>query len=125
MRLIIPIYLFKQTFISVVRGRDRIFSCGGWQTVRSSFMDFDQQAPSANLLADLDINVNLKPFFINTSVTLDQHIQAQTTNLSPYLATLFTSDENNVEIDQKAKTCALAAAWCRHDHKLANNILRH
>ncbi|CAF3696518.1 unnamed protein product [Rotaria sp. Silwood1] len=117
--------LYSTRDFHLVRGRDRIFSCGGWQTVRSSFMDFYQQAPSVNLLTDLDINAVLKPFFINTSVTLDQHIQAQTTNVSPYLATLFTSDENNVEIDQKAKACALAAAWCRHDHKLANNILRH
>ena len=25
---------------------------------------------------------------------------------------------------KKAKACALAAAWCRHDHQLANNLLR-
>ena len=26
---------------------------------------------------------------------------------------------------RKAKACALAAAWCRHDHQLANNLLFH
>jgi hypothetical protein len=88
-------------------------------------MDNDQQTTSMNPLADLDINVDPKPFFINAGVTIDQHIQAQTTNLPRYLATLFTLDENSVEIGQKAKACALAAAWCRHDHQLANNLLRH
>jgi hypothetical protein len=88
-------------------------------------MDIDQQTASVNPLADLDINGDPKPYFVNASVTIDQHIQAQTTNLPRYLAALFTLDENSVEIGQKAKACALAAAWCRHDHKLANNLLRH
>jgi hypothetical protein len=88
-------------------------------------MDTDQQATSINPIADLDINADPKPFFVNANVTIDQHIQAQTTNLPRYLATLFTLDQNNVEIGQKAKACTLAAAWCRHDHKLANNLLRH
>ncbi|CAF3664773.1 unnamed protein product [Rotaria sordida] len=98
---------------------------GGAQIVRSSSMDIDQQTPSVNLVADLDINADPKPFFINANVTIDQHIQAQTINLPRYLATLFTLDENSVEIGQKAKACILAAAWCRHDHKLANNLLHH
>ncbi|CAF1143594.1 unnamed protein product [Rotaria sordida] len=98
---------------------------GGAQIVRSSSMDIDQQTPSVNLVADLDINADPKLFFINANVTIDQHIQAQTINLPRYLATLFTLDENSVEIGQKAKACILAAAWCRHDHKLANNLLRH
>ncbi|CAF3786352.1 unnamed protein product [Rotaria sp. Silwood1] len=55
----------------------------------------------------------------------NQHIQAQTINLPRYLATLFALDENSVEIGQKATACVLAAAWCRHDHRLANNLLRH
>jgi hypothetical protein len=88
-------------------------------------MDVDQQQTSTTPIVDLDINGDSKPFFVNASVTLDQHIQAQTTNLSRYLATLFSLDMNSVEIGQKAKACALAAAWCRHDHKLANNLLRH
>jgi hypothetical protein len=88
-------------------------------------MEGEQQVTSINPLANLDINADPKPFFVNASVTLDQHIQAQTTNLPRYLATMFTLDENSVEIGQKAKACALAAAWCRHDHKLANNLLRH
>jgi len=87
-------------------------------------MDIDQQQTTTPII-DLDINGDSKPFFVNASVTLDQHIQAQTTNLSRYLATLFSLDMNSVEIGQKAKACALAAAWCRHDHKLANNLLRH
>jgi hypothetical protein len=88
-------------------------------------MDVDQQQTTTTPIADLDINGDSKPFFVNANVTLDQHIQAQTTNLSRYLATLFSLDMNSVEIGQKAKACALAAAWCRHDHKLANNLLRH
>ncbi|CAF4981815.1 unnamed protein product, partial [Rotaria socialis] len=80
----------------------------------------DQQ--QATPIVDLDINNDPKPFFVNASVTLDQHIQAQTSNLPRYLATLFSLDSNSVEIGQKAKACALAAAWCRHDHKLANNL---
>ncbi|CAF1511998.1 unnamed protein product, partial [Adineta steineri] len=87
-------------------------------------MDTDQQA-STTPAVDLDINGDPKPFFVNANVTLDQHIQAQTTNLPRYLAALFSLDTNSVEIGQKAKACALAAAWCRHDHKLANNLLRH
>jgi hypothetical protein len=87
-------------------------------------MDVDQQQTTTPII-DLDINGDSKPFFVNASVTLDQHIQAQTTNLPRYLATLFSLDMNSVEIGQKAKACALAAAWCRHDHKLANNLLRH
>ncbi len=109
--------------------RGRIFTRGGRRGgsrfVPQRSMDNDQQTTSMNPLADLDINVDPKPFFINAGVTIDQHIQAQTTNLPRYLATLFTLDENSVEIGQKAKACALAAAWCRHDHQLANNLLRH
>ncbi|CAF2138561.1 unnamed protein product [Rotaria magnacalcarata] len=108
------------------RGRGQ--SRGGrWlQNERSNPMDVDdQQTVSINFLADLDVNADPKPFFVDPKVTLDQHIQAQTTNLPRYIAALFTLNENNVEIGQKAKACALAAAWCRHDHTLANNLLRH
>ena len=108
------------------RGRGRIFTRGGnarFQTPQP--MDSDQGVTSTNSLTDLDINTDSKTFFVNAGVTIDQHIQAQTTNLPRYLATLFTLEENSVEIGQKAKACALAAAWCRHDHQLANNLLRH
>lgn len=111
-------------------GRGRSTTRGSRHSWRSSSqspnsMDTSQQATAANPVADLDIDVDPKPFFTNANVSIDQHIQAQTTNLARYLAGLFTLDENNVEIGQKAKACALAAAWCRHDHKLANNLLRH
>ncbi|CAF4069843.1 unnamed protein product [Rotaria sordida] len=109
--------------------RGRVFTRGGRrggsQTARSQSMDTDQQTTSVNSLTNLDINTDPKPFFVNANVTIDQHIQAQTANLPRYLAALFTLAENNVEIGQKAKACALAAAWCRHDHNLANNLLRH
>ncbi|CAF0981750.1 unnamed protein product [Rotaria sp. Silwood1] len=109
-------------------GRGRIITRGGrrggFQIARSQSLNVDQQTTSVNPLANLDINVDPKPFFVNANVTIDQHIQAQTTNLPRYLAALFTLDENSVDIGQKAKACALAAAWCRHDHKLANNLLR-
>ena len=87
-------------------------------------IDTDQNTVLVNPSVDLDINVDPKPFFVNANVTVDQHIQAQTTNLPRYLATLFALDENSVELGQKAKACVLAAAWCRHDHQLANNLLR-
>jgi hypothetical protein len=110
-------------------GRGRIVTRGGrrggFRGARSRSMDTDQQTTSVNPLANLDINGDPKPFFVNANITIDQHIQAQTENLPRYLATLFTLNENSVEIGQKAKACALAAAWCRHDHKLANNLLRH
>ena len=102
-----------------VRGRGR----STYSAQRST--DSNPQASAANSLADLNINNDPKPFFINADVTIDQHIEAQTSNLPRYLATLFTLEENNVEIGQKAKANALAAAWCRHDHQLANNLLRH
>ena len=107
------------------RGRAAFRSRGRSQTRSFTSMDTDQRAASSNLLTDLDVNGDAKPFFVNASVTIDQHIQAQTTNLPRYLSTLFTLDENSVEIGQKGKACALAAAWCRHDHQLANNLLRH
>ncbi len=107
------------------RGRGGRGRRGGIRFAAQRSMDIDQQTASVNPLADLDINGDPKPYFVNASVTIDQHIQAQTTNLPRYLAALFTLDENSVEIGQKAKACALAAAWCRHDHKLANNLLRH
>ena len=102
-----------------VRGRGR----STYSAQRST--DSNPQASAANSLADLNINNDPKPFFVNADVTIDQHIEAQTSNLPRYLATLFTLEENNVEIGQKAKANALAAAWCRHDHQLANNLLRH
>lgn len=95
---------------------------GGSQRARIAS---NQQQASTTPVIDLDINGDSKPFFVNPNVTLDQHIQAQTTNLPRYLATLFSLELNSVEIGQKGKACALAAAWCRHDHKLANNLLRH
>ncbi|CAF3735633.1 unnamed protein product, partial [Rotaria sordida] len=108
------------------RGRGQSFGGRRLQNERSDPMDVnDQQTVSVNFLADLDINADPKPFFVNANVTLDQHIQAQTTNLPRYLAALFTLNENSIEIGQKAKACALAAAWCRHDHILANNLLRY
>ena len=102
-----------------VRGRGR----STYSAQRST--DSNPQASAANSLVDLNINNDPKPFFVNADVTIDQHIEAQTSNLPRYLATLFTLEENNVEIGQKAKANALAAAWCRHDHQLANNLLRH
>ncbi|CAF4830043.1 unnamed protein product, partial [Rotaria sp. Silwood1] len=108
------------------RGRGQSFGSQRLQNEWSDFMNVnDQKTVSANFLADFDINADPKPFFIDPNVTLDQHIQAQMTNLPRYVAALFTLDENSVEICQKAKACALAAAWCRHDHTLANNLLRH
>ena len=108
------------------RGRGRFTARGGAARFGTPQpMDNDQNVTAVNPLANLDINTDPKTFFVNAGVTIDQHIQAQTTNLPRYLATLFTLDENSVEIGQKAKACALAAAWCRHDHQLANNLLRH
>jgi hypothetical protein len=107
------------------RGRGGAATRGGRRAFRQPRIDADQQLASTTPAVDLDINGDSKPFFVNATVTLDQHIQAQTTNLPRYLATLFSLDLNSVEIGQKAKSCALAAAWCRHDHKLANNLLRH
>ena len=112
------------------RGRGRGSARGGRrgnlrQSRQRTPMDTDQQQTSVTQLTNLDINGDSKPFFVNANVTLDQHIEAQTTNLARYLATLFSLDMNSVEIGQKAKACVLAAAWCRHDHKLANNLLRH
>ena len=98
---------------------------GNRRSVRRTPTNIDPQQTPATPVLDLDINVDPKPYFVNASVTLDQHIQAQTTNLPRYLATMFSLDANSVEIGQKAKACALAAAWCRHDHGLANNLLRH
>lgn len=89
---------------------------------RSQPIESDQQT---TVPIELDINIDSKAFFVNLNVTVDQHILAQTTNLSRYLATLFALDEHGVEITQKAKACILAAAWCRHDHKLVNNLLNH
>ncbi|CAF1232585.1 unnamed protein product [Rotaria sp. Silwood1] len=146
-KIILYLYLaFIKIFIVVVRGRGRGYGrssssrggrgCArgrgqsfGSQRLQNEWSDFmnvnDQKTVSANFLADFDINADPKPFFIDPNVTLDQHIQAQMTNLPRYVAALFTLDENSVEICQKAKACALAAAWCRHDHTLANNLLRH
>lgn len=95
------------------------------RNIPSQTMDTEQQILSFNPSMHLDVDTDAKPFFVNINVTLDQHIQAQTKNLPRYLATLFALNENNVEIGQKAKACILAAAWCRHDHTLANNLLCH
>jgi len=103
-----------------VRGRGR-----GSAARRQTSNDADRQQTGSNPIADLDINNDSKVYFVNPNVTLDQHIEAQTKNLPRYLATLFSLETNSVEIGQKAKACALAAAWCRHDHQLANNLLRH
>jgi hypothetical protein len=78
-----------------------------------------------NSVVDVSIDVDTKPYFINAGVTLNQHIQAQTANLSRYLAAMFALDRNSVEISQKSKACALAAAWCRHDQKLVSSLLQH
>ncbi|CAF4919672.1 unnamed protein product [Rotaria sp. Silwood1] len=108
------------------RGRGRGMTRGGrYGSRRQPRMNTDQQQTSTTPIVDLDINGDSKPYFVNANITLDQHIEAQTKNLPRYLATLFSLDLNSVEIGQKAKACALAAAWCRHDHKLANNLLRH
>lgn len=109
-----------------VRGRGRGVGRGrGTASRRQISSDADRQQGASNPIVDLDINNDSKPYFVNAAVTLDQHVQAQTKNLPRYLATLFSLDANSVEIGQKAKACALAAAWCRHDHQLANNLLRH
>jgi hypothetical protein len=107
------------------RGNTNRHARGSSRVIPPQSMDTELQITPANLPLNLDVNTDAKPFFVNTNVPLDQHIQAQTTNLPRYLATLFALNENSVEIGQKAKACVLAAAWCRHDHKLANNLLRH
>ena len=71
---------------------------------------------------DLDINVDHRPFFVHTNLTVNQHNQAQTINLPRYLVTLFALDENSVEIGEKAKDCTMAAAWSRHNYNLVNNL---
>jgi hypothetical protein len=110
-------------------GRGRVItrgsSRGSSQAIHPQSMDTEQQIVSFNPPMNLDIDTDAKPFFVNTNVTLDQHIQAQTKNLPRYLATLFALNEYSVEIGQKAKACVLAAAWCRHDHKLANTLSYH
>ena len=102
------------------RGRGRGRPARGSRTAAS----INTEAKAMELV-DLSINGDAKPYFCNPAVTLDQHIQAQNENLPRYLATMFYLDSSSVEIGQKAKACALAAAWCRHDHNLANNLLRH
>lgn len=97
----------------------------GTPFTRPTPMETDQRVDAVNRSDTLDVNTDPKQYFVNASVTLDQHIQAQTTNLPRYLAMFFALQENGVEIGQKAKACALAAAWCRHDHQLANNLLLH
>ncbi|UJR17801.1 hypothetical protein I4U23_004700 [Adineta vaga] len=107
------------------RGATRGYFRGGARSVPPQTIDIEEQVTSTNSAIELNINADPKPFFVNANVTIDQHIQAQTINLPRYLATLFALNENSVEIGQKAKACVLAAAWCRHDHTLANNLLRH
>lgn len=88
-------------------------------------LDSDGNQIASATPVEVNINTDGKPYFVNANVTLDQHIQAQNENLTRYLATMFSLHENSIEIGQKAKACALAAAWSRSDHKLAADLLRH
>lgn len=94
----------------------------GRHAARAS-LNTDDNHQDIQLQTSFDVNGDPKPFFTNPAVTIDQHIQAQSTNLPRYLATLYILHDNGVEIGQKAKSCILAAAWCRHDHVLASSLL--
>ena len=49
---------------------------GGTRFAPQQSMEDEPQVTTVNPLTTLDINANPKPFFVNASVTLDQHIQA-------------------------------------------------
>ncbi|XP_072023498.1 uncharacterized protein [Amphiura filiformis] len=69
-----------------------------------------------------DKEVSLEQLFTSDS-TFDRHYAAQETNCNRYLATLLVLQKNGTEIAQVAKIRALAAAWARKDHRLANRLL--
>ncbi|XP_072178023.1 uncharacterized protein [Diadema setosum] len=55
--------------------------------------------------------------------TFDQHLATQETNRNIYLASLQVLLKSGVDIPQGSKVRALAAAWARKDHTLAQSLL--
>lgn len=78
--------------------------------------------PQMEVEKDLDINGEVKDFFIGQA-SFEQHYNGQEINRTRYAAALAVCMETGVEISQNARVRALAAAWARHDHKLADVFL--
>ncbi|XP_061179409.1 uncharacterized protein LOC133188033 [Saccostrea echinata] len=62
--------------------------------------------------------------FFTKNVKFDLHFKEQTENWSLYCAAIRTMEKWKVEVPQHSKVKALAAAWARGDHELAETLLQ-
>lgn len=72
----------------------------------------------------LDVNKELKEFFVGTSASYDDHYNAQQDNSSRYVAGMAVLERSGVDIAQSARVRALAAAWARRDKNISNTLLK-
>ncbi|XP_064628385.1 uncharacterized protein LOC135487986 [Lineus longissimus] len=78
--------------------------------------------PSNQKNEDLDINKDVKGFFVGTA-SPELHYEAQEENRFRYAAAMCLMDELGIEMSQNARVRALAAAIARSDKELINSFL--
>ncbi|XP_062581913.1 uncharacterized protein LOC134243699 [Saccostrea cucullata] len=78
-----------------------------------------------NLGIDSEIELRDDPVeFFTKNVKFDLHFKEQTENRTLYCAAIRTMEKWKAEIPQNSKVKALAAAWARGDHELAETLLQ-
>lgn len=96
------------------RGRGR----GGYRSASAGADATDQKTP----VQVVDIDTHAKEFFVAV-VSTDEHLKAQEKNRPRYAAALHVLQKSGVVIAQNSRVRALAMAWARNDHELADAFL--
>eukprot|EP00057_Strongylocentrotus_purpuratus_P018892 XP_011673366.1 PREDICTED: uncharacterized protein LOC579550 isoform X1 [Strongylocentrotus purpuratus] len=110
------------------RGRWRGRGRGGGTNQGGRGQQSDQDTDVWNLTetatSDQDFEKRPELLFTSSKVTFDQHLAAQESYKNVYLATMKVLLANGVSVSQGIKVRALAVAWARKDHALAETFLQ-
>nr|XP_054749411.1 uncharacterized protein LOC129254897 [Lytechinus pictus] len=92
---------------------------GAQQTVQDDEWNITETAST-----DEEFEKRPELLFTSSKVTYEQHLTAQENYRNVYLATMKVLLANGVNISQGIKVRALAVAWARKDHTLAETFLK-
>ncbi|XP_022082129.1 uncharacterized protein LOC110974636 [Acanthaster planci] len=84
--------------------------------------DYELKAADEVRLFTEDVMADL-PTLFTSEVSFEKHFNAQEKDRTKYIATLLVLQKTGTEVLQSAKARALAAAWARKDHDLADCLL--
>eukprot|EP01118_Nematostelium_gracile_P006503 TRINITY_DN2090_c0_g1_i1.p1 TRINITY_DN2090_c0_g1~~TRINITY_DN2090_c0_g1_i1.p1 ORF type:complete len:714 (+),score=227.13 TRINITY_DN2090_c0_g1_i1:88-2142(+) len=85
----------------------------GWKNPSNSLVDIKSDIPA----------FKMKALFLNENVSLQEHFDTQTKEYDLYVAVLMLLIHQGVDISKASRPRILAAAWARHDNKLAQFLI--